>query len=205
MAEQRSVFHILPVGWDHPGWVGGFYPEDLPREWRLSYFSNEFPGVMISQQVWCVNDEDKLNAWHDDVGERFRFYLALNQPLDVQHCMQAIRCLTGNFGGFVVDVSVWDDFSLRTDLKALGANCYLLFSKGMTVCNTDHRLLEQSRIALLLSTDDLLDLGSQRRFLEQLAGQIVPTSEIMVFLDGDPPAIHKLREFITLAQLLGLA
>jgi hypothetical protein len=36
---------IAAYGWDHAGWAGGYYPADLPEEWRLAYYANAFPAV----------------------------------------------------------------------------------------------------------------------------------------------------------------
>ena len=33
--------------WEHPAWNQEFYPDDLPEDWRLSYYANEFPVVLV--------------------------------------------------------------------------------------------------------------------------------------------------------------
>jgi hypothetical protein len=63
----------------------------------------------------------------------------------------------------------------------------------------------EQRIAVSLSEADLTDLRAQRRFMERLADLLAPGAEALLLLDGDPPAIDKLRDLRTLAQLLGLA
>ncbi len=47
MPDNRPAFHVLAVGWDHPAWQGSFYPDDLPADWRLTYYANEVPGVLL--------------------------------------------------------------------------------------------------------------------------------------------------------------
>lgn len=37
---------LLSHGWDYAEWTA-FYPEDLPLDWRLGYFSNAFRGVLL--------------------------------------------------------------------------------------------------------------------------------------------------------------
>jgi len=62
-------------GWKHLGWRGGFYPEDLPEDWELGYYSNEFRAVMVPQSYWCVGTGYDFGGEIDDIHEDFRFIL----------------------------------------------------------------------------------------------------------------------------------
>jgi len=64
-------------GWDRPGWDRSFYPEDLPWDWRLSYFANAFESVLVPAQLWRGAGPQGLAQWTTDVPARFRFYLEL--------------------------------------------------------------------------------------------------------------------------------
>lgn len=52
---------ISGMGWDE------WYPEDLPPEWRLGYYANEFQVVLIPESDWCVwsNDDWQELDWPD--------------------------------------------------------------------------------------------------------------------------------------------
>lgn len=63
------------IGWDHPAWVGPFYPEDLPAEWRLNYYSTNFDCVYLPYAVWSAAAPETLAAWRHDTLEQFRFLL----------------------------------------------------------------------------------------------------------------------------------
>ena len=205
MAEQRPAINILPAGWDYPGWVGDFYPDDLPQEWQLAYFANEFPGVMVRQQVWLRRGAQTWNAWHADVGETFRFYLEVNQSVNIRKWVDAAGCLETNFGGFVVDLQWLERAFAQAFLQDSGLNCYTLFPKGSTTRDIQRRSLDKLRVAFLLTTSELTDLKSQRRLLEKFAELVDSEAEVLLFLVGEPPMIDKLRDLRTLAQLLGLA
>lgn len=63
-----------------PGWwtltdQAEFYPEDLPSDWQLSFFANEFPAVFVPFQTWSRCSQSELLGWREDVHRRFRFYL----------------------------------------------------------------------------------------------------------------------------------
>lgn len=66
---------IVTCGWEYPGWGGDFYPSDLPAEWRLTYFANEFPAVLVPGDRWRELGEASLHGWSEDVPDGFRFYL----------------------------------------------------------------------------------------------------------------------------------
>lgn len=52
-------------GWLHPAWQTTFYPDDLPNDWQLGYYSNEFPIAMMPAAYWQYPDE-QIKAWLED-------------------------------------------------------------------------------------------------------------------------------------------
>lgn len=48
---------IGACGWLHDNWQQSFYPEDLPQDWYLGYYGNEYPVVMISEKEWQQGGE----------------------------------------------------------------------------------------------------------------------------------------------------
>jgi hypothetical protein len=62
-------------GWDHDAWASAFYPDDLPGDWRLAYYANEFRAVLLPAKDWSAAGPDLFSAWREDVHEGFRFYL----------------------------------------------------------------------------------------------------------------------------------
>lgn len=50
MTRQTHRLLIGALGWQHEAWQESFYPDDLPPEWRLGYYSNEFPLAAITER-----------------------------------------------------------------------------------------------------------------------------------------------------------
>ncbi|MBK5941629.1 hypothetical protein CCR96_20735 [Halochromatium roseum] len=50
-----------------------FYPEDLPHDWRLSYFANSFRAALLPAVFWTDADPQTAAQWYDDVPPGFRF------------------------------------------------------------------------------------------------------------------------------------
>lgn len=63
------------IGWDHPAWVGPFYPEDLPLEWRLNFYSTNFDCVYLPYATWSAAAPETLAEWAHATLEQFRFLL----------------------------------------------------------------------------------------------------------------------------------
>ncbi len=41
--------HIAARGLEHPQWVGSYYPEGLPAEWRLDFYANRFRALLLPE------------------------------------------------------------------------------------------------------------------------------------------------------------
>lgn len=63
------------VGWQRPAWLGGYYPSDLPPEWRLAYYANDCSCVLLPAVDWCDGDRLALEAAVDEAPESLVFLL----------------------------------------------------------------------------------------------------------------------------------
>ncbi len=72
-ASSPYVCCVGAVGWDHPAWAGGFYPADLPEEWRLAYYSQFHRCAWLPRDLWLPRSPEELAAWAESVREGFRF------------------------------------------------------------------------------------------------------------------------------------
>lgn len=81
----------------------GFYPPDLPAEWRFGFFSNEFEAACIDLSRVDV-EADEFLAWVDDMPDSFKLCFLANQvselellrTLDTQSDVQIDSVLTGS-------------------------------------------------------------------------------------------------------------
>lgn len=67
---------IGACGWSHSAWQGDFYPDDLPSDWQLSYYANEFPVVLVTAEEWGSPEADAA-TWCDESEASFRFVLEI--------------------------------------------------------------------------------------------------------------------------------
>ncbi|WP_333841466.1 DUF72 domain-containing protein [Pelomicrobium sp.] len=88
--------HVGAIGWEHPHWVGSFYPEDLPAEWRLAYYNQWFDCVLVPASRWRAATEEEMIGWREDTLARFRFVLEAG-PASPQERARA-GCLGSKLG-----------------------------------------------------------------------------------------------------------
>lgn len=75
MSEKHTPqLRLGTVGWNRGFEAAGFYPEDLPEEWRLTYLSNELDCVLIPAALLDSVDRETFEEWVEDTHERFGFY-----------------------------------------------------------------------------------------------------------------------------------
>ena len=91
-------------GWRHAGWRGGFYPDDLPAEWRLGFYANEFRTVLLPPREWRAPGE--AAAWVEEVDEGFRFLLE-SDGASAAELAAAGDALGGRLGGWIESTALW--------------------------------------------------------------------------------------------------
>lgn len=74
MSSNQLVF-IGAANWTHPAWTGGFYPDDLPVDWLLSFYNTRFHAVYLPHSVWQAVPESTWLKWLNDTHADFVFVL----------------------------------------------------------------------------------------------------------------------------------
>ncbi len=79
----------------------GFYPDDLPEDWRAGFYANEFRTVCIPLAEF-PEDEDRLEEWLD-LPDGFVVYISLDS--DAQRGDERLKYLKTQLGGHLGGVS----------------------------------------------------------------------------------------------------
>lgn len=150
------TFYVGSAGWEHPQWEGGFYPDGMPPEWRLTFYNTAFPCVYLAYEEWSGRDLQTLRAWVADTLERFRFVLEPN-PAGVSDGdkarLEALAPRVDPDGGQVV----W--LEGKPDLKRLAGEL--------------NRLAECKEPVYLISRDHDLDAMNQVKILLEIIGGLI--------------------------------
>lgn len=200
-------------GWMHDSWNGTFYPEDLPQDWQLSYYSNEFNAVLVPAGVWsedfCATSETSFSCedWLDSVSDDFHFYIECRpdmlskislSDISFQAFSENLQILQPQLAGFVVideeipaaSVKIITGLadSLETAMFASYSNRQVGLKNRQATYFQDER---KSLFHFALLENDLLDLRVVRILVEDFVERSrIKRSEINIsdLSSGSEPA-----------------
>ncbi len=105
-ATHNKSVELAAIGWEHPAWVGCFYPHDLPPDWWLTYYANVYRAVLLPTLTWSKRKLPDVSQWYNDVPATFRFFLSVDEALVNSQCwpdvIAASLALADKLGGVVV-------------------------------------------------------------------------------------------------------
>jgi hypothetical protein len=81
-------------GWQHPAWRGGFYPEDMPDDWLLSYYNTQLQAVYLPAAVWQAASEAAWAQWLYDTRDGFCFVLEPAEALPAAPASERVLLAT---------------------------------------------------------------------------------------------------------------
>lgn len=215
--DPRVSFIVGSRGWDHQAWADSYYPEDLPESWRLSYYSNEFYGVLVPASEWLNCSSDTWSDWMGDVSGNFQFFLEVETVAsgELQRLKQFAGLLGDALGGVVVTkgalpqaLEIAGELSgkcfypvatagLPAVLDVVASDCLVRF-----YCAGAAGQLSGPFIGLLDSMGGA-DLRSLRHLIESLGGDSRIESPSALFFCGDPVDVSSMQDAKTVAELLG--
>jgi hypothetical protein len=221
MAKFADI-RVMARGWNHEAWVEqGFYPEDLPEDWRLPYYSNEFRAVLVPTEDWRLVTDEMLEEWLDEVPEGFQFFLELADVSGEAAVVGAVAARLGShLGGFVCRLQ-----AMPKDLEAWVSQLKPLYDLGpvgvllppATRLDGCHRLnpcwrlaedgspwLEGETCFAWVDGDMTYSPRQWREKMERLRDEAKGQRVILVF-DGQAPDIEAMRVVSAIGDMLGPA
>ncbi len=123
---QVDNLQVGAYGWDHESWVGNFYPEDMPAEWRLDFYANSFRTILVPQSVWSLWDEEQIEEVAEAVEGEFGFYFELKGRPSAEQLSQLAQ-ITKQFHKLAQGIVLFSEESFSE--QTLGGLPVTLFSK----------------------------------------------------------------------------
>lgn len=153
MKKTHTDIIVAAYGCSHSGWTESFYPEDLPEDWQLSFYSNEFRAVMVPASAWSGEDSLEVERWAEDANEDFVFYLeVVSLQTDWAKLAGAVKLLGKQLGGILlrpveVDADLAMIASCLDAAVAIAPVCVLLPEK-MELSEIGNSLLIERKASL---------------------------------------------------------
>ncbi len=206
-----SRLEIGAAGWQHPSWSESFYDEELPPEWRLTFYSNEFRFCVIPWSDWSSVSQETLEQLADDVEQPFRLFL--QTPLEhITHINKLPDVLQPHIEGLVISCeneltdipdslqALAQQYPLHLDMPVSMA---VTFPENILPCwRSSQPDSHVCQIAIIHNPELATNLRGLREFIENfLARQPHNATQYLVF-DYKDPSIETLRNAMTIASML---
>ena len=227
MSVETHRVLIGANGWKHTKWLDEFYSDDLPEDWQLGFYSNEFPVVYVSAKDWI--DEADMEDWTDDISDSFRFILQVPAESLISESafvplLTKIKTLGKHCLGIVFELNqtICEDADLLERLlgqvQEITSVCVEL--NGVTLSNECKSLLKKQNVAevgdgitekfvpkaanlvVTYVSSDNLDMPNLRKVLESCLDASNEECISVLCVDGEPPSLEVLRNADILLNLL---
>jgi hypothetical protein len=211
-------------GWNFDHWQSSFYPEDLPEDWRFSYYSNEFHSILVPWETLQGVNANQTQGWLDDVDEDFVFFVEVALHLSWEEVWPVIKPLLPQLGG--IYLRAVDDVRIRpvdeavverllrkakaaapviVDHKAMDTRINAIAARYEAGCywqpDSDHLTQCPAQIAIAEITMRQHHPKSLKKIIEDCCSVQGPTT-IGFFMGGEMPDIEDLRNATIIWQML---
>lgn len=231
--RSKVTVVVAAKGWEHSCWLGSFYPEDLPEDWRLAYYANAYPAVLVPVPD-PLYPQASAAVWANEVRASFRFFLEVvpRSPSADDHLYAAAamaESLGSQLGGIVVDLAAVADngrtlpidglvrLGRRFPLGLVGGGASLRDSLARRLPNAPSPVkvwmplregwVADARADLTIGILDCGRLGGLRQLresIERFAASAEGAAEAYLFLHAASFEPHWLDDARTIVQMLGL-
>jgi hypothetical protein len=182
MQDSTPVPRLLLglCGWPRPAWRGGYFPDDLPPDWELTYYSNDADCLCLRAAQRSGPGDAQFGDWLEDIPPHFRFYLDLP---------------SGGLPPGLPDLGIHLGAVLVDKFRELPENVRQLRPDARGYWVDDQGVPRLARWEYA---------GGQLRALGERLQRLPGTVEALI-LEGDDLDPRQLGEVRTLAELLGVA
>jgi hypothetical protein len=191
---------IGTMGWQFENWNKSYYPEDIPPQWKLGFYANDFTAVVVPESLWVDVELNQLAEMAEDLHEDFALYFQINSlPPSDDKINQVKTDFSENFYGFLVEAGI--DFSPA----AIGDNGFI-FPSGMEKGDCSWSVLEkvtQSDCVIRVSGEPQIRYLKEQ--FEQARGKLDLNRDMLVLIDSPQPDNNFVKQLRTLLELMMIA
>lgn len=213
---------IGTCGWQYPQWNETYYPEGIPEDWRLAYYGNEYPVVLVPVGYWS-HGMSAIESWLAETDTSPRFiceWPALWNSTAQDEVQAMIAALGERVDGILVPMDVIPDAQALMRIAQLldthsvcldwqnpdrqGLQTLLaepLLAERVSICwhgeNETCSDLDYGTLSLARVACDAQTPRSLRSLLESMLASVGDRKGVLLF-DGQPPDL----EIVDQAQMI---
>jgi len=195
--QQLADIVVGARGWLHEQWIASYYPEDIPSEWRLGFYANEFNALLVPWAQWSESIE-ALEEGLEDTDDDFHLYLEL--PDAPQSLPEHWHVIADQVRGLVCtqgDASHWFEIAESAGVPLLAE----IQSESVFIGYAPYGEASASIELAMIDGTKIDDLTLMREQLEQ-ALQLADSRLDFIFIDT-APTLDAMRNTMMIAELLG--
>ena len=192
---------IGTIGWLFDNWDRDYYPQDIPQEWKLGYYANEFTAVVVPEALWIKADAEQLEEMVEDIHKDFGFYFRIEGHWPTIQQRERLKLtFAENFLGFLVDnASLCNDAAVNSMDFIFPASVY----PGAGCSWSDLEQAEATDCVIRITTES--DLRQLKQQFERLAEIIDFSRDVLILVDVPEPHPDYIRQLRTLLELMMIA
>lgn len=194
-AQAWPALRVMAHGWEFPAWVNAFYPEDLPADWRLAYYANEFRGILVPDACWRAAAPAALESWFGDLAEPFGVYLEWRSGMPAERVDLIRRVLPD---GLLKGVLAAEGVSVPADLPA-----WRIDGTGARTCWRPGRSQADGLGMLKVELGDEPSPRELRALLEGFLAANLGQAQATLVVTGETPSFRAMRDLEVMGCLLG--
>lgn len=224
MKKSKLELRVGARGWEYSDWTGEFYPDDLPEDWRFSFYSNEFQSILVPYETLARYDVEDWADWAEDTQKNFSFYVEISGTALWDKVKPYLEALGAQLKGVVVVVEELKDVdalaSLIKHLKTTAPVCIqrsgdAVSDQDMKTLQTCHEINEcwdgnsESPVwgygdaaVLLCGVSEQNTPDKMRQLLEKGMEYAGKCDAIALFFTGIAPKMSDMRTARTITDLL---
>ena len=224
MKKSKLELRVGARGWEYSDWTGEFYPDDLPEDWRFSFYSNEFQTILVPYETLAQYEIEDWAEWAEDTQKNFSFYVEISETASWNEVKPYLEALGEQLKGVVVVIKELVDVdalaSLIKHLKSIVPVCIQksgenVSDQDMQTLQTCHEVNEcwdgdseaplwgHNEAAILLrDVNDQNTPDKLRQIMEKGMEYAGKCDAIALFFTGASPKMIDLRTARTITDLL---
>lgn len=213
---MKPRINLGAYGWRHAHWLETFYPADLPEDWQLTYYSNEFNTVLVPADYWQAAADLDCADWLDNVHHGFQFFVECHasmldyiSPAELTGYLKKLRpqlsALVFLDEKQQMSAAVKDQFTAlieTIEVDVFGSS----FLSGANARNI-WRVGNPQSSSFAWIENDLTDLRAARKIIENFVSQSVNdgkiTSEAALIVNHPRLQTNDLSKLRSLIEIMG--
>ncbi len=173
----------------------GFYPDDLPKHWRLNYFANEFESACINLETKSISEKELIKLV-GDLDDSFDLSFSITDTNQVE-LLARVHDKTGCTASTIVINAHGDDRLLKSIEGLPIASTEVIFFDDLW---TPENIQSTSPIALLLEPNNL---KSCRSWIEAWTELPHKKNQLSLWVDANCVEYASLSSLRSLIELMG--